>query len=75
MSRGAAPLGVVYGTDAQADRAVKVVGIFPQTSHEPISYPVALLASSNNDEGERFRQFLISSEGKAIFRRFGFGTQ
>jgi len=75
VSRGAAPLGVVYGTDAQADPAVKVVGIFPQTSHEPISYPVALLASSNNDEGERFRQFLISSEGKAIFRRFGFGTQ
>ncbi|WP_231568349.1 molybdate ABC transporter substrate-binding protein [Novosphingobium malaysiense] len=75
VSRGAAPLGVVYGTDAQADPAVKVAGVFPQTSHDPISYPVALLDSSRNPDAEHFRQFLISSEGKAIFRRFGFGTQ
>ena len=54
---------------------MKVIGIFPPNSHAPISYPIALLAASENPEGERFRQFLISNEGKAIFRRFGFGTQ
>lgn len=75
VSRGAAPLGVVYGTDAQADRGVIVVGLFPQTSHDPISYPVALLATSRNPEAEGFRRFLISGEGKAVFRRFGFGTR
>ncbi|WP_067734023.1 molybdate ABC transporter substrate-binding protein [Novosphingobium naphthalenivorans] len=75
VSRGAAPLGIVYGTDAQADQAVKVVGLFPQTSHAPISYPIALLASSSNPEAEGFRRFLISSQGKAVFRRFGFGTK
>ncbi|MCT2399961.1 molybdate ABC transporter substrate-binding protein [Novosphingobium mangrovi (ex Huang et al. 2023)] len=75
VSRGAAPLGIVYGTDARADPSVRVVGMFPQTSHDPISYPVALLAASKNPEAEGFRRFLISGEGKAVFRRFGFGTK
>lgn len=75
VSRGAAPLGVVYGTDARADPSVRVVGIFPPANHDPISYPVALLAASRNPEAEGFRQFLISGEGKALFHRFGFGTK
>lgn len=74
VSRGAAPLGIVYGTDARADPAVRVVGLFPQTSHDPISYPICTLASSNNPEADGFRRFLASPEGKAVFRRFGFGT-
>jgi molybdate transport system substrate-binding protein len=75
VSRGAAPLGVVYGTDASADPSVKIIGTFPQNSHKPISYPVARLAASRNPEAEGFRRFLISGEGKAIFHRFGFGTK
>jgi molybdate transport system substrate-binding protein len=75
VSRGAAPLGVVYATDARADPGVRVVGTFPAASHDPISYPVALIAASRNPEAEGFRRYLVSSEGKAVFRRFGFGTK
>ncbi|PNU05757.1 molybdate ABC transporter substrate-binding protein [Novosphingobium guangzhouense] len=75
VSRGAAPLGIVYATDARADPGVRVVGIFPAASHDPVSYPVTTLAASRNPEGEAFRRYLLSSEGKAIFRRFGFGTK
>lgn len=75
VSRGAAPLGIVYATDARAERGVRVVGIFPAKSHDPISYPVALLASSRHKDAEGFRRYLISAEGKAVFRRFGFGTR
>lgn len=75
VSRGAAPLGIVYATDAQADPAVRVVGAFPPQSHDPVSYPVATLAASRNPEGEAFRRYLVSAEGKAVFRRFGFGTR
>ncbi|WP_232493156.1 molybdate ABC transporter substrate-binding protein [Novosphingobium kaempferiae] len=75
VSRGAAPLGIVYATDARADPAVRVVSPFPPASHDPISYPVATLASSRNPEGEAFRRYLVSAEGKAVFRRFGFGTK
>lgn len=75
VSRGAAPLGIVYATDARADPAVRVVAVFPAASHDPISYPVATLAASRNPQGEAFRRYLISAEGKAVFRRFGFGTK
>lgn len=75
VARGEAPLGIVYATDARAAAGVRVVGAFPAASHMPIVYPVATLAASRNPEGERFRRFLVSAEGKALFRRFGFGTR
>ncbi|HKT85740.1 MAG TPA: molybdate ABC transporter substrate-binding protein [Novosphingobium sp.] len=74
VSRGAVPLGIVYATDVQADPRVRAVGTFPPTTHDPISYPVAVLKASRNPDAENFRRFLISGEGTAIFRRFGFGT-
>lgn len=75
VSRGVAPLGIVYATDARADPGVRVAGVFPASSHAPISYPVAVLAASRHRDAEGFRRYLISSEGKAVFRRFGFGTK
>ncbi|USU12405.1 molybdate ABC transporter substrate-binding protein [Sphingomonadaceae bacterium OTU29THOMA1] len=72
VERGAAPLGIVYATDARASRMVRIAGVFPAASHPPITYPVARLASSRNPEGEAFRRFLISARGKAIFARYGF---
>jgi molybdate transport system substrate-binding protein len=75
VSRGEAPLGIVYATDARAARGLRVVGTFPAASHAPISYPLAALAHSRNPEAEGFRRFLVSPEGTAVFRRFGFGTR
>lgn len=72
VERGAAPLGIVYATDAKASRTVRIAGVFPESSHPPITYPVARLAGSRNPEGEAFRRFLVSREGKAIFVRYGF---
>jgi ABC-type sugar transport system permease subunit len=46
VSRGEAPLGIVYATDARADKRVRVVGIFPANSHKPIVYPLARLATT-----------------------------
>jgi molybdate transport system substrate-binding protein len=75
VSRGEAPLGIVYATDARADPHVRVVGMFPPSSHRPITYPVAVLAASASRDAEPFRRFLISRAGKALFARFGFGTR
>ncbi|MCP3733894.1 molybdate ABC transporter substrate-binding protein [Sphingomonas sp. RP10(2022)] len=72
VERGAAPLGIVYATDAKASRAVRIAGVFPAGSHPPITYPVARLARSTNPEGEAFRRFLVSRAGKAVFVRYGF---
>jgi molybdate transport system substrate-binding protein len=75
VARAEAPLGIVYATDARAEPKVRVVGIFPESSHEPIRYPLALLAASTNPEAQGFASFLRSGAGKAIFARFGFGTR
>ncbi len=47
VSRGEAPLGVVYQTDAAADPSVKIVATFPADSHPPIIYPAALTLKAN----------------------------
>ena len=72
VERGAAPLGIVYATDARASKAVRIVGIFPAASHPPIRYPVALLKASRHRNAAGFRAFLLSKQGRAIFARHGF---
>lgn len=74
VEREQCPFGIVYATDALASKTVGVVGAFPANSHPPIVYPIALLKTSTAPDAEGFRRFLISAEGKAIFRRFGFVT-
>jgi molybdate transport system substrate-binding protein len=72
VSRREAPLGIVYETDAAADRGVKVVGVFPADSHPPIIYPIALTATSKNPEAQRFLKFLESPAAKPFFEKQGF---
>ncbi|KUR75459.1 molybdate ABC transporter substrate-binding protein [Novosphingobium sp. FSW06-99] len=72
VAHGAAPLGIVYATDAFAEPGVRIVGVFPSGSHAPISYPVARLKAATSPDAEAFRRFLLSAEGKGIFRRYGF---
>ncbi len=72
VSRGEAPLGIVYSTDAAADKGVKVVGTFPVGSHPAIVYPVGVLESSKNAAAERYRKYLSSGEAQVIFRKHGF---
>lgn len=74
VERGAAPLGIVYATDARASRGVRIVGIFPASSHPPIHYPLALLKASRNRDAAGFRAFLLSGQGRAIFARHGFSA-
>ncbi len=75
VERGEAPLGIVYATDAVASKKVRVAGVFPESSHPPITYPIATLRSSTHKEAEAFRQFLLSREGHRIFTKYGFGTR
>jgi molybdate transport system substrate-binding protein len=72
VESGEAPLGVVYSTDAAASRKVRIVATFPEDSHQPIRYPVAVLAASTNGQAASFAQFLASPRGQAIFARYGF---
>jgi molybdate transport system substrate-binding protein len=72
VERGEAPYGIVYATDAFASKRVRVAGVFPSRSHAPITYPIARLGAGTSPEAEGFRLFVISKEGRAIFRKYGF---
>ena len=74
VGRGEVEAGFVYATDAAAmkDR-VKVVATV--SGHEPISYPIAVVAASGRRElAGRFVSFLSSATAQEILARHGFGT-
>ncbi|WP_323785699.1 molybdate ABC transporter substrate-binding protein [Thalassovita sp.] len=72
VALGETPLGIVYRTDAQAEPKVSVVATFPQNSHPPITYPVAMLADTRSDDAQSFLDYLSTPVAKAIFQRHGF---
>jgi molybdate transport system substrate-binding protein len=74
VSRGEVPLGIVYASDAKADSNVKVLGTFPDDSHEPIVYPVARLARSDAPSAPAFLAYLRSSQAKRRFEEQGFSV-
>jgi molybdate transport system substrate-binding protein len=71
VARGEAPLGIVYETDAKADSNVKVVGVFPENSHQPILYPAALVKDAK-PEARTFLAYLASPAARAVFEKDGF---
>jgi len=74
VTRGEAPLGVVYGSDAQAETGVRVLATFPADSHPPIVYPVARIAASKHAQSGAFVRWLATPAAAAIFRRHGFSV-
>lgn len=72
VSRGEAPYGIVYKTDAGADKDVTVVGTFPEDSHPPIVYPIAITAESKNPDAAAYVEFVKSAEAAALFEPQGF---
>ena len=72
VARGEAALGIVYATDARLAPRVRVVATLPRTSHAPISYPFAIGSDGDSPQARAFLAFLASTEGLAIFERFGF---
>jgi len=71
VARGEAPAGIVYATDAAASGKVAVVGVFPEDSHPPIAYPLALLRGAG-ESARHFYAYLRGREARAVFVRFGF---
>jgi molybdate transport system substrate-binding protein len=73
VETGNADAGLVYATDAQASGKVRVVATAPESAHDPIVYPVAVVKGSRNEEASRrFVEFLRSPIALAIFVKHGF---
>jgi molybdate transport system substrate-binding protein len=71
VTRGEAPLGIVYTTDAISEPRVRIVDTFPENSHQKILYPVALTKDAKAPAAD-FLLFLESADARVIFERAGF---
>jgi len=66
-------LSIVYATDAKIATSVKVIGVLPDNSHDPIVYREA--ATVNAKPGTiKYLAFLRSAAAKSIFERYGFSV-
>lgn len=72
VEREEAPLGIVYGSDAVASDKVKVIAIFPEDSHKPVEYPMAIVKDHQTPAVTAFYDYLKSPQAAAIFERYGF---
>jgi molybdate transport system substrate-binding protein len=73
VARGEAPLGIVYRTDAIAEKGVRIVDTFPAASHVPIVYPAAVVAASKSPaQAAALLAFLQSPAAGTTWAAFGF---
>jgi molybdate transport system substrate-binding protein len=73
VSRGEAPFGIVYSTDALSDKGVRVVDTFPPDSYPPIVYPAAVLASSKSPAARQLLDYIRSPSARPVWEKYGFG--
>jgi molybdate transport system substrate-binding protein len=72
VSRGEAPVGIVYQTDAAAEQHVAIIGTFPEDTHPPIVYPVALTVGATHPDATTYLAYLTSAKAKPVFQAHGF---
>ncbi len=73
VARAETPFGIVYRTDALAERRVRIVGEFERALHPEIVYPAAIVASSRSKIAHEYLRYLRSNAALAVWQRHGFG--
>ena len=74
VSRGEAPLGIVYSTDAAAEPNVRIIAAFPADSHPPIIYPAAETKGAKSADAKGFLDYLKSGKARPAFEKQGFSV-
>jgi len=72
LDRGEVFAAACFATDLHGDPRSKILGRFPETSHAPILYPVALTTRTENPHAPEILAFLLSPPARAIFESFGY---
>jgi molybdate transport system substrate-binding protein len=73
VESGNADAGLVYATDALTSSKVRVVVAAPESTHDAIVYPVAVVKGRPDEAGaRRFVEFLATPAAQAIFEKHGF---
>ena len=65
--------GLVYRTDALISDKVEVAAAAPAGSHDPVTYPVAVIKDSKNqEEAKKLLEYLTGDKAAAVFEKYGF---
>jgi molybdate transport system substrate-binding protein len=73
VESGNVEAGIVYRTDAGISKKVRIAFEVPAAEGPKISYPLALVARSEQKEAARkFLAYLESPAALDVFRRYGF---
>lgn len=72
VARGEAPLGIVYRTDALAEKKVRMVTEFPAASYPRIVYPAALITGTSS--AAEFLTYLRSQAARTVWEKSGFAV-
>jgi molybdate transport system substrate-binding protein len=75
VERGEAPAGIVYATDAAVSKRVRVAGVFPASSHDPVVYPFAVTTSGDTPEARALLAFLAGPQARTVFVQRGFKVE
>ena len=71
VERAECNVGIVYVTDAKVSSKVDLVGAFPESTHSPVLYPVAMTVNSK-ESAKAYLSYLQSDEAMNIFKKYGF---
>jgi len=73
VETGNADAGLVYATDARISGKVRVVATAPESTHDAIVYPVAVVKGSRSEDAARkFLEYLRTPQAQAVFVKYGF---
>jgi molybdate transport system substrate-binding protein len=73
VETGNADAGLVYATDALKAGNVRIVAMVPESAHDPIVYPAAVIKGSHGEQaGREFIDYLAGPAAQAIFQKHGF---
>ena len=74
VGRGECPVGLVYATDAACSDKVETLAAVPDSLHQPIRYPLAVLKGRLTPPVRRLLDFLQAPPSAAVFSRHGFAV-
>lgn len=72
VALGEVSWGIVYASDAKAEKRVEIVHYFAAETHPEIVYPAAVIARSKSSSAQEFVEFLGGDNARRVLSENGF---
>ena len=72
VARRETPLGITYASDVRGEARLTTVALFPEDTHPPIVYSLALIDGKRVAAARKFARFLATPRARQVFLAHGF---